>query len=71
MLWFDVEKNGYTTPCIARRMKWELWFDVEKNGYTTPFLSRFLTHLMWFDVEKNGYTTVRYLHLSFVCCGLM
>ena len=34
MLWFDVEKNGYTTPCIARRMKWELWFDVEKNGYT-------------------------------------
>ena len=34
-LWFDVEKNGYTTRNNpARRIK-GLWFDVEKNGYTT------------------------------------
>ena len=34
-LWFDVEKNGYTTYETAFSFTPELWFDVEKNGYTT------------------------------------
>ena len=38
MLWFDVEKNGYTTEAIEATSTYELWFDVEKNGYTTMLL---------------------------------
>ena len=35
MLWFDVEKNGYTTSMTQIALACPLWFDVEKNGYTT------------------------------------
>ena len=35
MLWFDVEKNGYTTTRWTTSDMTGLWFDVEKNGYTT------------------------------------
>ena len=41
MLWFDVEKNGYTTEWLQTKTEARLWFDVEKNGYTTIVLLTF------------------------------
>ena len=57
-LWFDVEKNGYTTIRDVSELETQLWFDVEKNGYTTMSQRNPISCELWFDVEKNGYTTL-------------
>ena len=71
MLWFDVEKNGYTTIVWPKQWTMELWFDVEKNGYTTVPNVVNRSNKLWFDVEKNGYTTLFHRSYPFLCCGLM
>ena len=71
MLWFDVEKNGYTTIPRYIKSTLALWFDVEKNGYTTQSVQMRFVWKLWFDVEKNGYTTIKPVKHSIVSCGLM
>ena len=71
LLWFDVEKIGYTTHYMLSNKNEELWFDVEKIGYTTLGRRRRNHPWLWFDVEKIGYTTEKGIGYYCPCCGLM
>ena len=70
-MWFDVEKNGYTTSATGGSVAVKLWFDVEKNGYTTDWKKSLVYASLWFDVEKNGYTTRDIVFCRWRGCGLM
>ena len=71
VLWFDVEKERYTTHLDEAGRQKELWFDVEKERYTTIREDGLVAPKLWFDVEKERYTTDCSFHLSQRCCGLM